>query len=121
MRQRGSEVFILALAEAVARHDDPAAEARIVVVAVDQLRAGFGREQRPGRGAAMLVELGRDALPVNSGGPGFVLQHFGLRSSGLFTPSSRLKAGMKIEGRPWNVGTRARPRPPILAQNWKPR
>src|SRR4030095_11251591 len=91
------------------RHDDLAAEASVVVVAVDQLRAGFSRQQRAGGRAAMLVELGRDAGPVEVGRFGLVLQHPALRSSNFPNrhpglepgstgpPHERLKNGPRLK------------------------
>jgi len=68
-RQRRGEVFVLADAEAQARHVDAAPEAAIVGPQVDEGGALAGIEQR-GRGrAAALVEAPRDRLPVETREP----------------------------------------------------
>ena len=64
-RQRIGEVAILAAPVAVARHDDPAAEAFIAIVEAGQGRAfGAGQQLRQDR-PALRVQAGANARPVD--------------------------------------------------------
>jgi hypothetical protein len=65
--QRIGEVLVLALAIAVPRHDDPAAEPAGLAVEGGQPGAGLRIEDRAGQGEAAVVELAPDPGPVQAG------------------------------------------------------
>ena len=67
--QRVVEVAVLALAEAVARHVDRRPEASVLVVEVGERPALGGGQDRTGRRAAEVVELGGDRRPVQAVDP----------------------------------------------------
>ncbi|MNR16029.1 hypothetical protein D3C85_1325960 [compost metagenome] len=64
------EILILALPEAVALHDDPTAKPLGLVIKGFQGAAGGGRQQRPGYGPALEVQIIGDAGPVEGVGHG---------------------------------------------------
>ena len=64
VRQGVAEVLVLAASEAVAGHDHPTAEARVLEIEVGDPLAGLGLQDRAGQGPAARVELGADANPV---------------------------------------------------------
>src|SRR5262249_30889830 len=63
-------VLVFAAAEPVPRHDDAAAEEGVVVVAGGEVGTIVGAEQRTDDGAAVRVEIGGDARPVERGDAG---------------------------------------------------
>ena len=66
-RKRVFEVAILALAEAVPRHVDVASEVALVGIERRDGAAFLGREELRQDGAAVVVELARERLPIVGG------------------------------------------------------
>ena len=63
------EVFVLAPAEAVARHDDAAAKALFVDVDLSEVHAFFRGQDRWHNGAAVRIELIADTFPIDCANP----------------------------------------------------
>jgi hypothetical protein len=61
------EILVFAASEAVARHDDPAAKALVIIVGRGQRRAFLGREYGADQGTALHIEVRADLLPVERG------------------------------------------------------
>ncbi len=105
--QRIGEILVLAAAEAVPRHDHPAAERRVVRIERGERLAFVRRQQRTNHGAAMGVEITRDQTPVECAhalgdggrGPTFSLRNCGVVGSHDILPRLPLNVAIRPTGR----------------------